>query len=153
MEDRTRQSSLFDTKTERHGECILWTGWTHNGYGKMYIDGRVVRAHRYAWERANGPIPAGKVIDHICHRPECVNPEHLRLATTAENARNRKGTNSNNRSSGHRNVQWVPAKGKYRVRIRFEGKPYGGSHSTLDSALAEAALLRERFFGEYEGAA
>ena len=141
-------------KVQRSGDCLIWAGSTNNSeYGRVYLEGKTIGAHRYSWECTNGPVPDGMVVDHICHTPACVNPAHLRLATTAENARNRKSTNSNNRSSGHRNVQWVPVKGKYRVRIRFEGKPYGGTHATLDSALAEAADLRRKFFGEYQGAA
>ena len=144
----------FIMRTAWDGSCLVWMGRkSRSGYGRMSIGSKNVAAHRYSWEIANGPIPAGMVIDHICHNPACVLPEHLRIATTAENARNRKGTNMNNRSSGYRNVQWVPAKGKYRVRIRFEGKPYGGSHATLESAIAEAEQLRAKFFGEYQGSA
>lgn len=55
-------------------------------------------AHVYSWELANGPVPAGMTIDHLCHTPEscaggpacqhrrCVNPAHLTLATYRDNA-------------------------------------------------------------------
>ena len=46
-------------------------------YGKFYADGRTQLVHRYAYEWANGPIPDGLVIDHLCRVTACVNPDHL----------------------------------------------------------------------------
>ncbi|WP_275463353.1 HNH endonuclease signature motif containing protein [Streptomyces noursei] len=64
------------------GSCHLWTGATNErGYGAVWINGRTVKAHRYAYEQANGPIPAGLEIDHRCRRRECVNPDHLDAVT------------------------------------------------------------------------
>ena len=45
-----------------------------------------------AYEDANGPIPDGLVIDHLCRIPSCVNPEHLEAVTPAVN--NRRGADS-----------------------------------------------------------
>lgn len=44
-----------------------------DGYRQVYVDGRLLLAHRVAYERAHGPIPAGLVIDHACHNadPDC----------------------------------------------------------------------------------
>lgn len=53
-------------------ECWEWMGPTHNGYGKF---GRE-NAHRRAWISANGPVPPGCEIHHICHNRGCVNPNH-----------------------------------------------------------------------------
>ena len=38
------------------------------GYWVLYKDGRLVREHRYLWEKANGPIPEGYDIHHIKSR-------------------------------------------------------------------------------------
>lgn len=66
--------------------CHLWMGYRHlKGYGGTHVGGKAVYAHRLAWQIANGPIPEGMVIDHICRVRCCVNPRHLRLVTNRQN--------------------------------------------------------------------
>ena len=40
-----------------------------------------MQSHTYAWELANGPIPAGLQLDHLCRVGLCVNPAHLEPVT------------------------------------------------------------------------
>ena len=71
--------------------CIEWEGAKHNGYGIKYkrVKGKVkkVKAHRYVWEQANGPIPDGMMILHHCDNRPCVNLDHLYLGTAQDNGR------------------------------------------------------------------
>lgn len=55
------------------------------GYGCLRINGRLLGAHRFSYERAYGPLPADKHAAHQCHNTLCVNPEHLRAETNDEN--------------------------------------------------------------------
>lgn len=77
--------------------CWLWTGATTGGYGSFKMpngaSGTTAYAHRIAWERANGPVPAGKCVLHSCDVPACVNVDHLFLGTKGDNSRDmvRKG--------------------------------------------------------------
>lgn len=67
------------------GSCWLWTASTNWGYGVLSIDGRSIRAHRFAYELLVGPIPEGLQLDHLCHVRHCVRPDHLEPVTLQEN--------------------------------------------------------------------
>ena len=68
-----------------------------SGYGRVAVrtaEGKTEMglAHRWMYERAVGPIPAGYVIDHLCCNPSCVNPAHLEVVTQAENVHRGRAT-------------------------------------------------------------
>ena len=74
-----------------------------DGYGRVKIAGRTIRAHRLAHEAWVGPIPEGAVVMHSCDNPPCINPEHLSVGTVADNDhdRDRKGRGNNARGEHH----------------------------------------------------
>lgn len=66
--------------------CILWTGWaTTSGYGRFWVDGKRVQAHRWAYEQVYGPVPDDHDVDHVrdrgCRSKLCVNVSHLEAVT------------------------------------------------------------------------
>ncbi len=66
--------------------CWKWIGYIREkGYGVFWNGKKNMRAHRFAYKAFVGCIPKGKVIDHICRNRSCVNPNHLRVVTAAEN--------------------------------------------------------------------
>lgn len=76
--------------------CWLWQLTTdRGGYGTTRRHGRNVRVHRVFYEDANGPIPDGLPLDHLCSTPACVNPTHLEPVTPTENTRRGRATRLN----------------------------------------------------------
>lgn len=80
----------FWAKIERGDGCWTWLAsvspW---GYGRSPFpgrSGRLVMAHRIAWELTNGPIPDGLIVCHHCDNPRCCRPDHMFLGTDKDNA-------------------------------------------------------------------
>lgn len=68
--------------------CALWTGKIGNNGRPIIWRGRApVNAYTIAYERAHGAVPADRVVDHLCRRLLCVEPEHLEAVTKQENER------------------------------------------------------------------
>lgn len=92
--DRARRlPSRFWAKVDRQGDddCWPWMGSRlPEGYGTFWRDGRIIYAHRMAWELQNGPIPVGLQIDHRCYNTWCVNVRHMEVVTMLENIRRRR---------------------------------------------------------------
>lgn len=135
----------FDQRVERRDDdCWIWTGGRMGNYGTF---GHGQYAHRVAFERANGPIPAGMLVDHICHVPLCVNPAHLRLATPQQNAMNSRAIP---RSSAFKGVSLYRRVGRWYASIRVDGRTVSlGLHrSEEDAARAYDAAARTHF-GEF----
>jgi len=98
-ESAAERAARFWRKVEKTSGCWNWkAGRNGSGYGQFSVFGREVQAHRVAYELSIGPIPDGQLLDHTCHNLTCVNPAHLRFATTKQNAENRESGNRNSRS-------------------------------------------------------
>ena len=143
------ESFLARTEPLLWSSCIVWTGNLNSaGYGQLRVNGRLVKAHRYAWEREHGPIPDGMFIDHICHERSCVNVAHLRLATPQQNSQNLSGA-----QSGRDLPRGVTRSGRgYAARVQRNGRNHHlGTFDTPELASAAAATARSTLFGIYAG--
>ena len=102
--ERLRDRLKRDTVTG----CLVFqgTGKINNQYGRLKVDGKMVYAHRLAWEQTHGPIPDGFDVLHHCDNPPCCEaelPGHLFLGTHADNMQDRdqKGRHVAHRGEDH----------------------------------------------------
>lgn len=145
----------IEANTEWRGSCLEWTGAVGNpGYARLTVDGVRELAHRYVWQKANGPILGGAFIDHICHNRRCLNIEHLRLATPAQNTYNRNGAGPGRKYDLPRNVYPTNTRGgrepsSYYVLIG--GDRVGTYYSTPEEAAVVAEAGRREMYGDFAG--
>lgn len=132
----------FEARTEQQGECLVWISKTGDlDYGRLWVGGRDVLAHRYSYERTYGKIPRGMTIDHKCRNLRCVEPTHLRQVSHAENMQHLVARSTS--VSGVRGVHWHKGAGKWVVKVTLQGNSiYGGYHESLEDATEAAIALR-----------
>lgn len=134
----------FWARVDKTETCWNWTGSrSPKGYGRFGVaQKRTAAVHRFSYEIAFGPIPAGAVIDHICHNPACVNPSHLRPVTPKKNNENRLGANKNS-ASGVRGVFWSKQKKRWLAQVTHNRKLiHAGFHMSIKDA--ESAVIAKR---------
>ena len=71
--------------------CILWTGYTLDGYGKIRWHGKRLYVHRVMYEYWHGPIPIGLLVCHKCDIRNCIEATHLFTGTIADNIADKVG--------------------------------------------------------------
>lgn len=106
------------------------------------IDGRRKYLHRYAWEKAYGPIPSGHYVDHINRDTSDCRLENLRLVTPQESALNVRGRSTLGKGVGTR-------MGKFRVQMRRGDVRIDRRFDTLQEAQAFSKEARANLHGEF----
>lgn len=124
--------------------CIESDGYQHpKGYRYKQFAGKLHRAHRLAWIQANGDIPPGLQVRHICGNRLCINVDHLRLGTARENRRDAlvHGT----RTGGLiEDVRAVYNQALFRMKYADIAKLAGVVPETISKFAAKRGLSRRR---------
>ena len=87
-----------------HGvnSCWEWRATTKTGgYGTFDVKGKMLYAHRIAYEFIHGEIPKNLVIDHLCKNQKCCNPRHLEAVSQKTNLHRGSGFHTTNLSKTH----------------------------------------------------
>lgn len=115
-----------------------------DGYWQVWFRGKNWKLHRLLWIFRNGPIPEGKIIDHINGDKLDNRAENLRLCDHSQNARNRKRPPS---KLGVPGVQFVMG---YRAFIKVHGvTKVLGWFDTLEEATAARKAAELKYGGEF----
>lgn len=138
-------------------KCWEWkAGLFPNNYGKFYVDGKTLYAHRVAWELTNEYIPKGKLVLHRCDNKKCVNPGHLYLGTYSDNSRDKWTRNpipleAISHAKLHEGEIWLIRKllkeGKRIVNQTEIGKMFGVAQTTISLIKrSEKVLSKEKTY-------
>ncbi len=116
--------------------CWLWmAGRFNDGYGCVAWEGKARRAHRVAWQIANGPIAGAMLVCHRCDVALCCNPDHLFVGTQQDNMTDKVAKGRQAKGLG------APA------HLYPERRPRGethGHHTLTESIVLELRALKSR---------
>jgi hypothetical protein len=134
----------------------LWSPKTRSYYANRHVPGPDGKQNNQSVHRAVMELHLGRqllrteMIDHQNHDTLDNRLENLRLATNAENQRNRRKQITN--TSGFKGVSWFRSNGDWRACIRINNKTrhLGGFDDIHQAAFAYdlAALERDPVFSE-----
>jgi len=127
---------------EKTDSCWEWVGRTTKlGYGVANTSDGKRLAHRMSWYIKHGSI-SDLAIDHACHNPACVNPDHLRMATAKQNAENLLPVRA---SSGYRGV--YAAGRKWQAEVTHNGVSHRiGKFESPEAAHEAVVAMRNKLF-------
>jgi len=117
------------------------------GYRRVMFAGKQWAVHRIIWTMFNGDIPTSMQIDHINGDANNNTIVNLRIASNADNCKNRKVRPSN---TGYRNVSLCKSTGKYKVALQADNKKiHLGHFDNLELAQLVAIEARQLFHGKF----
>jgi hypothetical protein len=125
----------FWDRVQKGDGCWEWVGSRQSqGYGRHYLRGKMIPAHRFSWELHFGPIPDDLWVLHTCDNPPCCNPDHMFLGYPIDNIEDM--VNKGRQAKGETHA-W---------HVRPEAHAHGEGHglAKLSDAIVRDARIRFR---------
>lgn len=117
------------------------------GYRIVRVDKKMLKVHRIIWALQFDEWPEGP-LDHIDGVVDNNRIANLRVASYADNNRNRRITDAN--SSGHKGVNWCKRSQKWRVGIKVNRRPlHIGMFSDFETAAKAYREAAVKYFGAF----
>jgi hypothetical protein len=86
LKDHLLENIMKEDGPIENSPCWIWQrAIGGNGYGYMKWNGDLYLAHRLSYKTFRGELSGDLFCLHGCDRPICINPDHLRLGTPADN--------------------------------------------------------------------
>ena len=127
-------------------ECWEWQANLGRGYGMFWFGKVPVVAHRLSWMMLRGDIPENMLVLHKCDNRKCVNPNHLFIGTSSDNALDkvRKGRAG---YSGHdakvftdQEKEIVSVAIQARRSLRSIARDFNTTHGTIRRAILDGRI-------------
>ncbi len=121
---------------------------TNAGYIRVELQDEAYMVHRLIYIYHHGDIPHGYVVDHIDGYKSHNFIDNLRLATSSNNAHNRK--TPSNSSTGQKGVYWETDRNKWTAKVTVDGRMKRiGRYKTFEEAVAAYQNNLANYVGEF----
>jgi HNH endonuclease len=136
---------LLDRSTPGANGCREWTrGKDDSGYGAIWIDGLVIRAHVAMYVAVHGPFPNWMVVRHSCDNPGCIAIDHLVLGTHADNTRDKMERGRHFTGTRPRGIDVNTAKLTEQDVLAIRSDPRSSRAVGRDYGVSKTAILQIR---------
>lgn len=112
----TRRDFLLEVAESVHtDDCVLWPfAQTGAGYGKLYVDGQYLDAHRAMCVFAHGDRrEEGLDAEHLCGSKLCINPLHVEWAEHLRNMQRKREHGTQSEGEEHSTAKLTDAEAIY----------------------------------------
>lgn len=127
--------------------CWEWVGCKDkNGYGifRGEVSGvAFTKAHRYSYALHTGDLLIGTQALHSCDNPSCVNPNHLRAGTNAENMREKAEKGRSRTPVGSKNCRAILTE-EQAAAILVDPRAFTEIAAEYDVAASTVGSLKQR---------
>ena len=130
MSDSELEAWFYEQKTVTENGCWEWSRGLNSGYGTLRVNKSPILAHRFSLQlQLKRPIESGIEVRHMCHNTKCINPEHLKEGTHADNMADM--VIANRQAKG----EYLSTRCKQVVRDKIYGENNGKSKLTKEQVI------------------